>query len=162
MASTISLDYAMELTVTKTFTDEPVGANDTITIDGYNSSGTLNSGTSVPVTKEATGTKALSAGAGTLDLTAIPGVDGTVDATGLKVQACKLICPTTNANPVTVTEGASNGYELLGNAFTFILKPGQHVTLYLDEDAPDVAAGAKNIDLAGTGSQELDYEFIFG
>jgi hypothetical protein len=166
MAATISAAYSALLSVTQTFTGEFVGSDETITVDGLNTTGTLNASSTPPATKQANGTKAMVAGAGTLDFTAIPGdtADETKTMLGLKLQLAFLKAPSTNANPITVTKGASNGYGLdaAGTAWTVVLDPGQWCLFYLDDNAPDVAAGAKTIDLAGTTTQELDYVLVFG
>jgi hypothetical protein len=134
-----------------------------VTHDQYNSSAALSSTTTPPVTKCAYFEKALVAGAGAIDLTALVGTNGaTVDGTGLKVQVFKVQAKATNANPITLSEGASNGYELLGNAWTMVLQPGQEVMVYGNDATPDVAAGAKTIDLAGTGTQALEVSIVLG
>ena len=61
-----------------------------------------------------------------------------------------------------MAEGTSSGYELLGNGFTFAVKPGQEALFFLNEGAPDVASAAKNIDLSGTGTESLDVIVVLG
>jgi hypothetical protein len=112
MAATVSAAYSALLTITQTMTGEFVGSDDTFTVDGLNATGTLNASSTPPATKQANGTKAMVAAAGT--------------------------------------------------AWTVVLDPGQWCLFYLDDNAPDVAAGAKTIDLAGTTTQELDYVLVFG
>lgn len=138
-------------------------AADTITINQLNVSGTLNSTSSPAVSDGAAIQKALSAGAATIDLTAVTGYRGvTKDFTGLRLQLLFLHNPSTNANNITVTFGASNPYNALGASFLVVLTPGQRMLFYGDNDTPAVAAGAKNIDLAGTGSQVLNVIMTFG
>lgn len=62
----------------------------------------------------------------------------------------------------TIVEGASNGYELLGNAWSIVLQPGQQFGAYLKDAAPDIGASAKTIDISGTGSQALDVVLVIG
>ncbi len=166
MPSTITVRYESQLTVVTTLTGPGVGADDTTTIDQFNSADTYSASTAVPVTKKAAYQKALSTGTATIDLTALPGdsADETVNGTGLKLQFLKLRNPSANANVITATKGASNGYGLgaAGGTWTIPLDPGQEVLITGDESNPDVAGGAKTIDLSGTGSQALDVEIVLG
>lgn len=166
MPSTVTVRYESILTAVETFTGPGIGDDDTITVDQFNTDGTFTASTTVPVTKQAAFQKALSTGTGTIDLTAIPGdtVDETINGSGLKVQFLKLKNPTTNANKIVVTKGGSNGYGFgaAGDTWTIPLDPGHEVLLSFDDDNPDVAGGAKTIDLTGTGSQALDVQIILG
>ncbi len=166
MASSASL--AMSLTVTEEIannTDSLSATARSVTHNAFNVSETLprSASPAVPFTSTAFFKKALSSGAATIDLTSLTGTNGkTVDLTGLKVQAILLRNPSTNANPITVGEGATNGYELAGNAWSVQLKPGMSCMIYAAEQAPDVGSSAKTIDLAGTGSQALDVGIVAG
>lgn len=166
MPATISLDEVVRSKVTQTFTGEFIGDNETIAVDGFDTTTTLNASSTPPATLQANGTKAMSAGTATIDFTALPGDTAmeTKDATGLKLQRMRLKNPSTNANVVTVTKGASNGYGLTsgGASWTVVLSPGEEVYFRFADTCPDVAAGAKTLDLSGTLAQELDYLFIFG
>lgn len=157
--------FVSKVTVVPTYEGVYVsGSDNTITVNGLDESETYTDSTDVPVSKHAEGRKALSSGAATLDLTALPGqtADETVNGTGLKVQLMKLRNKATNANDITVSKGASNGHTLFGSSWELTLKPGQSVTFAGDEAGPDVASNNKTVDLAGTGSQELEYLFVFG
>jgi hypothetical protein len=160
----VSAVYTSKVTVTETLSDPYVDSGDnTVKHSGLDKSTTYNGASSVPVTKVATFAQALTAGAATIDLRALVGTNGgAVDGNGLKVQIAKFRAKADNANPITISEGASNGYELLGNGFTLDLKAGQEVTLFLNEAAPDISGSAKTIDLAGTGSQVLECEIVMG
>lgn len=124
--------------------------------------GALTSSTTVPVTDVASFSKALSTGTGTIDLTALDGTEATIDGSGKKVQAVLFRNPSTNANAITIVEGAINGYALFGASFSIILQPGQQFGAYLKDAAPDIAAGDKTIDISGTGSQALDVVLVIG
>ncbi|NBW11143.1 MAG: hypothetical protein EBR82_24245 [Caulobacteraceae bacterium] len=160
----VALTYAANLTAVETYSDTFVSSSDnTVTFSGLNSSGTYNAGTGVPVTKVASYEVAMSAGAATINLRSLTGINGsTVDGNGLKAQFVKFKNKSTNANAITITEGASNGYELLGNAFTLVLKPGQEITMNLNEQAPDISDSAKTIDISGTSSQVLQIFVAMG
>ncbi|HUX17166.1 MAG TPA: hypothetical protein VMW52_11885, partial [Phycisphaerae bacterium] len=58
--------------------------------------------------------------------------------------------------------GETNGYALLGAAFSVALLAGQEVLIYGNEATPDVASGAKVLDLVGTGVQGLDVIVVLG
>ena len=73
-----------------------------------------------------------------------------------------LSAPTTNTAAITVTEGASNGYALLGSSFTFDVEPGQSVMIYGNDATPVIAAADAEIDLSGTGAETLDTHIILG
>lgn len=153
------------LTIVKT--DSAALAGDqTLTYAARNESIALSSTTTPAVTKASQFTVTLSSGTATLDLTAIPGFDPeeTVDGTGLKVQQIKIQNPDTNANKITVSNGAANPYRLDGatTAWSITLMPGQSVLLNLDDQSDDVGSSNKNIDLAGTGSQVCYFVLTLG
>lgn len=158
----VTVKIKSRLDVLETLT-AALASDKNVLIDGASTEKTLNSATTVPATKVAAFTKALSTGAATIDLTALTGTNGaTVDFTGLKVQAAKFINPSTNANAITVTFGAATAYLLGGAAFKWILAPGQELLFFGNDAAPDVSASLKNIDLAGTGSQALTVVLVAG
>lgn len=159
----VSLAYSAQVSVTETLDLTPTGLSQTITHNTYNSSQNLSATTSVPCTKVAGGLATLSGGALTLDLTTVTGVEGiTRNMTGLKVQCFKFKNKSTNAGTMTVTFGAANPYLLAGSGWKMILQPGQEFTFFGNEATPDVAAGAKNIDIAGTGTEAGEYIVVCG
>lgn len=138
----------------------------TVTIDGLDEDTTLTGSSSVPVTKAVAYEVTLSGGAATINLAALVGLtaEEVVDGTGLKVQGVKFKNKATNANSMTVSKGASNGYGLnaAGTTFSVPLSPGQSVLFSLNEAAPDIASGARTWDVAGTGSQVLQIHVLMG
>jgi hypothetical protein len=133
----------------------------TITHDGLSTGGTFNASGTIPCTKVSSGVATLSAGAGTINLAAMPGVNGgTVDFTGLKVQFVKLSNP--SANNIVVTPGAANGIDLFGAASSITIAPGQELLFKFNETGPDVAAADRTLDLAGTLAQTLNFVFVAG
>ena len=162
----VAITYRSDLTVVETLTGNRPQATDAkakVTHDILNKTKSLGAATTPPATKVAAFQKALAAGVATIDLTALVGTNGEiVDGSGLKVQCLKVANPVTNANPISITEGAANGYAAFGAGWKLTLSPGMEALLYGDDDAPDVAAGDKNIDLAGTGSQALDVLIVLG
>jgi hypothetical protein len=105
---------------------------------------------------------ALIAGAKTLDLTALSGTLGsTVTMSGLKLQHLIIKNKTGNGDMV-FTEGATNGYEAMGNAWKITLKAGQYFAFNGLDLTPDVSGSAKDIDVTGTGTQSFQIFAIFG
>lgn len=164
---TISVEALSKLTIVETLTGPFVSpADSTVTIAGLNESASLTASTSQPVTKQAAYELTLSSGTGSVNLAALPGLtdEETVVGTGLKVQYLKLRGKAGNANPITVTKGASNGYGLnaAGASWTVVLDAGQSVLFSLADASPDVASGARVLDVTGTGSQVLEIILLLG
>ncbi len=118
----------------------------------------LSATTTPAVTKQAGGAHQLTAGAETLDLTAMANdAGGAVDMTGLKVQAVYIRITTATA-PVVFAKGATNGYALFAASSGQIgLAAGEDVLLRFNESRPDVAAGAKTIDVSSADA-DAEYE----
>jgi len=167
MSQETTVTYNSALTIREVVDlNVPDAANPIINHTGFDESGTLNSTSTPPVTKVACFEKVLVAGAATIDLTALPGTGGgTVDGTGLKVQAIKIRNPAANTNKLHVVPGASAGYNLWGAAFHIILNPGESL-LWVGVDhanVPAVAGGAKNIDISDDGAAGTEtHEFQIG
>jgi len=163
----VTLTYAATGTVAEVIANNDISfsntANKTVTHSALNQSGTLTSATTPPVTKVAIFNQALTGGAATIDLTALTGTNGAATTMyGLKVQYIFVKAKSTNANAITLTEGASDGYALMGNGWTVTLAANQWFTFYGNDATPDVDSGAKTIDLSGTGSQSVDIEIVAG
>lgn len=163
MAEAVSLAYNLSVKATHTLplsletaflASDPSIALEIINGTTYNIAGTLNASSSAPATKVIVDEITLSSGAATIDLTSLTGFAATsVTMSGLKVQAIILSTASTNTHAVTFVEGASNGYEMLGNAFSITMgASGKSATaaFILNEGAPDVSASAKTIDVSST------------
>lgn len=164
-----SLTYGVTATFTETIAaaDAPGAASEaarTVTQAGYNTaSRTLNAGSTPPVTVGACFSQALAAGVATIDLTALNGFnDKAVSGSGLRVQMARFKNPVANANPISIAKGAANGYDGFGADFKITLQPGAEVTILVNDAGGDIAAGNKNLDLAGTLVQALECEIIMG
>ena len=72
------------------------------------------------------------------------------------------VATSTNTGAITISDGVSNGYELLGANFVVALKPKQRFLLYCDDSAPTVGSSAKTIDLAGTGTETISVVVVYG
>lgn len=161
----VSVTYTTNVTTNETIdTNAPAAAasKSVIIHDQYNTTASLDSTTTPPVTKSVYFSQALSAGTATIDLTSLTGVNNLVtDGTGLKVQVIKFKNPTGNAQ-IEVDVGATNGYNLLGATFEVILLEGQEIAIYGNDSTPDIGASAKDIDLVGTGTEEIEVSVVMG
>ena len=162
--------YISQLTVVEDIASTgPVGNSQT-TYSAFNRDATIQSNAvspAVPVTKRAFFEFAMTGGSGSLDLTSLSHNDGdateTVDMTGLKVQFARFTAPTGNSGAITISDGASNGYEIFGDASGQVtISPGQSILLELAESADDVGASDKTIDLSGTGTDSVEYTILAG
>ncbi len=161
----LSVTNTDNLLITDTSGNPFAQAGDQTLTIGITEGETLNAGTTPAATKYVSMQKALSTGAASIDLTSLPdtaGNAGAVTFTGLKVLKAFLRNPSTNANSITVSFGASNPYNLFGASFVVVLAPGQSIKLHGNNATPTVGSGAKQIDLAGTGSQALDVILVAG
>lgn len=166
---TMQATYLSQITARETLEQGTAAASDPqIVHDGFNTTITgLNADSDPPCTEAIYFEAALVAGAYTIDLTALLGADGAVDGTGLKVQMLKILNPAGNS-PITVKAGAANGYNLGNDAAWRVTvgpgsanKPGE-VTFFYHDTNPDVAAGAKNIDVSGTGVETFQCAMWLG
>ncbi len=162
----VSARIQSKITITETLTGAFISSSDaTFAINGMDADYTINATSTIPATK-ATGYEIpLSTGAVTINLAALTGPAGeTLDATGLKVQAVKFTNKSTNANKITITKGASSGlgFAADGSTFTVPLSPGQSVQFEGVDANPDVAGGARQWDVTGTGSQVLQMTIVVG
>lgn len=122
---------------------------------------TYNATSSVPATQVASVEDAdLSAGAATIDLTALTnGFGDALDGTGLKVQLFYFVSASDNTDTITIVDGATNGYNIFGDAAGQITVPvGGKVLLEFDDALDDIAAGDATIDLS---SSDLDATYSF-
>lgn len=158
----VSVAASLQLTVEETLATNVPAMNSTSVIkhDGFNSSVAMNANTTPPATKAAAFTPTLSGGALTIDLTALTGTQGTVDGTGLKVQA--FLFNNIAAASVSISTGASNGYAMLGTSKSVTVPAGASLMMRFNDNLPDISSTAKNIDLAGTGSQAFECVIVMG
>ncbi len=167
----VSTTYSSQLDVVETLTipDAATGQNSQVTHNAWSTNKLALSASSTPAAVlNANFNKALSSGAATVDLTALPGTNNaTVSGSGYQVRQIKVQAPKTNANPITIAAGGSNGYNLMGSGWTLILKPGAEVLIGAqsgaDIGAPTISSSAKTIGLSGTGSSDsLNFVIVMG
>lgn len=167
MASTIAVGFISSASTVVTVTGEVSADDNTFTLNGLDQNLDLTASTTPPVTKVAAYTLTLSGGTGSIDLTALPGLlnaSEVIDITGLKAQIFQFYAPSTNANNITLTRGASNGYGLGagGAAWTVVVPPDSSCLMKFTDTNPDVASGAKTIDCTGTGTQTVEVQVVAG
>lgn len=104
--------------------------------------------------------KTLSGASASLDLTAAPLARQpavTTDLTGSKLFALQITAPSTNTAAITVKQGASNGFPILGAASLVVLNPGDRIVLVASAITSKQAVDAthKTVDYAGTSGDSV-------
>lgn len=156
-----ALDLTTKATLTRTF--------DTSVTDGgqvvapFDTILSLDADSDPDVTEGAFGSKAMAAGAATIDLTAFVDSQGrTVSFGGLRPRVVKIRALDANAGDITIAKGASNGYTGFGAAYSETLKPGHEVTRYLGATGTAVSGSVKTLDLSGTGTDGIQLTIAAG
>jgi hypothetical protein len=162
----VSVQFSHQMTVTETLSvsiPDVVAQNAVVVHDQFNRTATLNASSTPAVSVSASFVATLSGGALTIDLTNMTGTNGAVvNANGLVPRLIKFMNPATNANPITIAKGASNGYTGLGATYSRTLQPGQETSDYLANNGTAVSGTVKTFDLTGTGSQVLNVQVVAG
>jgi len=160
----ITVNYNSSVSVTETLeTNVPACTDKIVTHTGYNNTANVNAASAPPATKAALFEQPLTDGAATIDLTALVGTNGAaVNGTGLRVQFIKFRNKSTNANVLTLSQGAANGYDGLGASFSVTLPPGGEVLLRTKDAGTDIGPTNKTLDLAGTGAQVAEIAIVMG
>ena len=163
----VKLSYTTNLTATELLESNvpavSTNANKEVKHTGFNKAVTLDGVSTPPATKVAAFEQALVAGAATIDLTALTGTNGvSVDGTGLKVQAIKLVNKDTNSAAMTLSIGAANGYDGWGANFEVEVAPGAEVVLFANDAGSDIGAANKTLDIAGSGTETAQIIVILG
>lgn len=155
----IVLSYNFGGTVRETLANGVAAAdNAVVSLSGYNEADTLNASTTPPVTKAALFLGTLTAGALTIDMSALTGANGAVDLTGLRIQFLRI--KNLGANSMTFSEGASNGLALATGTIT--VPAGGIYQAFLNDASPDIASGDRTIDVTGTGAQTFEITIVAG
>ncbi len=165
MSYTLTTVVQTTIKTIKSPTGADAGNPDTSFTSGNPAADTYVAASSVPCSKSSKFTLALSSGTATLDLTAIPDdVNGTFDATGLKVQFLRFHATATNANKIVASNGASNPYRLdaTTTAWSDTLVAGQIAQHELNNAGDTVGGSHKTIDFAGTLVQTIDVHIVVG
>ena len=159
----VSVTYAATATVVETLpnnTGSAPTATRQVTHTEYNESATLNSGSTPPATLVAEFLLTLTAGAATIDLTALTGTNSaTVDGTGLRPQVVRI--KNLGANAMTFVTGASNGHNHFTSSGT-VVRPSGHIMNFPYDGDEDIDATHKTWGVSGTGSQTAEVTIILG
>lgn len=124
-----------------------VASNPSITHQISGISGVLNASSTPPGSQVFSDRRTLTAGADTLDLTALTNsIGAALDLTGLKVQLLLIKGATTNTGDIVVATGASNGYP----GITGTVPDGGYMLLFGNDGYADVAAADAEIDISST------------
>lgn len=133
-------------------------ANGGTTTAPFSTGTTLQSTTTPAVSEAGFCTQALSGGAATIDLTSLTTSRGrAMNFTGVKIRTFRAKNPSTNTGTITIAKGASNGYTGFGSSFSIALKPGEEMSFYDGGNGVAVSSTVKTLDLAGTGSESLQF-----
>lgn len=157
----VRLTSVLEITETLDPATAPAASDATLVHDGYSRRETKSNANPTPDPVSAVCYKAANASGSTIDLTAAPALRGTLDMTGLKLQYLYLEADAGNADPINFDPGAANPYAFNG-AEGYKLQKGGTMLLTFNDLTPDVAGGAKTIDIVGTGGDNLKWIAVFG
>jgi len=160
----VSVNYTSKVLTTEILeANMPAAGDKTVQHNGYDTVATASGSTTPPVSKCAFFEKALVAGAASIDLTAMVGSNGAaVDGSGLRVQFIKFRNKATNGSPMTLSKGASNGYNGLGASFSVAVPPGGEVLVRAQDGGTDIGAANKTFDLSGTGTDVAELAIVLG
>lgn len=101
---------------------------------------------------------AILSSSGSIDLTSLTNTLGnSLDLTDERVMAIKFKAKSDNDSIITITQGASNPYDLMTTTFNLKLRANQSLLYKCDTLSGDVGASAKTIDytLKSTGADTL-------
>lgn len=170
MPNTVAATYQTALSITETIPAASLNAaNASANVLGNaNDLSVLLDSNSVPApSKVAVGTLTLSGGAGTLDFSSLTELNGVaLDVTGGTYKLLAYRFRNKGANQMSISKGASNGLAAALGTLAIILPaltstvPSQ-VSALLGAGVT-VDSTHKTLDVAGTGTQTLDYELLFG
>jgi hypothetical protein len=139
--------------------DSASPSNRTVTHSLFNVAKSLDADSTPAATATANFVKALAAGAGAIDLTALPAANGVaLDGTGLKVRLVRVT--NLGAAALTVKAGAADGHPLFGAAGQDV-PAGGTLQLYCP-DGQAVDATHKAWDLAGAGAETSQWTILLG
>jgi hypothetical protein len=160
----VTLNYTSKINSTEVLeANMPAATDKTVQHGGYDTVVQANGSSSPPVSKCAYFEKALSGGAATIDLTALPGANNaTVDGTGLRVQYLKFRNKSANTHKLTLSKGATNGYDGFGASFSLELAPGGEQLVRAVDNGSDIGASNKTLDLSGTGTEIAEFAVVLG
>jgi hypothetical protein len=162
------VNYRSALNVVETLEGPFVDPADaTVRVNGLDTASEpgLGAESTPPCTKQSADNLAMVEGAGEIDLTALPDLNGEgtdVDGTGLKVQLYKFINKPDNSGAITIEPGAEDGYNIFGADGQVTLGVGEEIMALALDTRPDIASNAKVLTISGTGSDVLEFHLVMG
>ena len=161
MASTVDVTIQSGLTVVEEFpeADWPAAQDRVVTHDAYNSRRNLHAASTPPASQKYADTLT---GPQTLDLQALADpVSGTLDGSGLKVQAL-LVNNLSTTDDLVIDDGAANPYSLNGGD-PITLPPGASFgPLYFADGLADIDATHSEIDITAGAAETYEIMLILG
>lgn len=156
---TVYANHELKLRITEALTVPNTNEAQQIIHEIATPKGVLSSATPVVVSKAWSSRVQLSAGALSLDLTALTRTNlPNVDFTGLKVKAMKIVPVAANTAAVTLTVGGTNGYQAFGaiadGKISLAAGSGAEF-IFGNAELPAVDASAKTIDLSSSDVDAL-------
>jgi hypothetical protein len=115
--------------------------------------------TTPPVALLAVYKTTIAGGGYTIDLSAAQGSNGTIDATGKRVQALRVSNPSGSTGDVTVATGASNGISLPSSV---VVPPGGEALIYYADVGADIDGTHKTLDVSGTDDDVPEVGILLG
>ena len=161
----VTLRYVVKTTATEVLSvGVPAQSGGSAIIhDGFDTTMVLDADTAPPVTKAVAFEDTLGGAATTIDLTALTGANGaTVDGTGLRVQSLKVRNKVASGANMQLSAVGGNPYDGFGANFLCELIPGAEITLYTNDNGSDIAAGNKNLFIAGTATDVSEIVIVMG
>ncbi len=158
--STLEATLDVRPTVIETFSavELPGVGSQQISYDQFSTRNQLNASSTPPATmvyaEELTGPQ-------NLDLTALArSIGGTIDTSGLKLQAIRVINLSTT-DLVDIEDGAANAYQL-NNGDAIRIPAGGELLLYFNDKLADVDGTHKMLDVTPAGGEDVQVMLLFG
>ena len=164
MANSITANILQKLGARLTLEDvDGVGTNVSIDITEFDRVINLTAASTPAISKIAYDAHTLAGTPETIDLTAgvNPLEGGTIDGTGLKVQAA-LFYVSNATSTVTIDVTSANPIDAFGAAFSVVLAENGGAVVYAPEGGSDISATVKTIEFNGTAGDIINYVILMG
>lgn len=162
MATIKTASLNVQISVSETLDSAPATAGSVLNNQFDAGQRSLSPTTTPAVSKYAGWQPALVAGTLDIDLTSLPGTQGSFSGLTKEVVAFRLKNPASNSGTITIQPGTSNGYDILGSVGKAVIPPGGELYCYKAAGGQTVDATHKVVNLAGTGTEACDLELILG
>jgi len=161
MSVTATLKLMLNAIETLAVADTPAAQEREIAHDGWNQSISLSATSTPPI--DVVAAIELTGASGTIDLTVLDQVAGTVDCTGKKLVGLMLSNPNTTGR-VVLKPGALNPYPVNGTGTSDVInaEPKGGSVFYNDAAFAVVGGSAKNLDWTNAGSVAGQLILLFG